>query len=259
MDVYVLSSGSCGNSTFVRCGRTRILIDAGISMRAIKRYLAAIDESLEDVDALLITHDHRDHVRTAEILSRRLNIPIHATEKTLSGAERIIGTVDVSRIKPFTSGDGFAVGDISIESVQTPHDASDPVGYVFESRARRFAMFTDFGHVFDELTDRVATFDALMLESNYDKQMLETGSYPNFLKKRILGPYGHLSNEDAADLLFEFQSDRLRTVILAHISAENNRPDLAMETVRKKINGSRCAPDALVTANRGFPTPLFAV
>ncbi len=259
MDLFVLSSGSCGNCAFVRSGATRIIVDAGIPARSIKRLLATIGESIDAIDGVLITHDHRDHIRSAELLSRRPGLSIYATEPTLAAAAHLFPEIDSKRIEHFAGGDRFSVGSIEIESVPTPHDAADPVGFVVDDGDKRLGIFTDFGHAFDGIKERIATFDAVMIESNYDEEMLEAGPYPDYLKERIGGPLGHLSNHEAARLLRDHATDRLRTAILSHLSAENNDPASALATFDQVLDGRRENDFELLVARRGMPMKKLVV
>jgi len=255
MDLFVLSSGSCGNCAFVRSGDTRIIVDAGIPVRTIKHLLASIGESIDDLDGLLITHDHRDHMKSAEIVARRHAVPVFVTEKTLAGGSHLFPRpIDPKRTVAFRSGDRFSIGALDIESVPTPHDAADPVGFVVDDGVRRLGVFTDLGHGFDGFGERLGSLDAVMLETNYDDDMLEFGPYPAYLKRRIRGTHGHLSNLDAASLLRDSRSERLRTVIASHLSEENNHPERVLDTFRRTLDEAHLSALKLVVTRRGMPT-----
>ena len=259
MNIYVLSSGSCGNCTFVQSGGTRILVDAGLPGSTVKRYLERINEKPEDVDAVLLTHEHRDHTRGAGVLSRRYGTHIYATKETFLHSQHITNGIATNVSCMIDAGEEFIVGNFVIESVSTPHDARNSVGYVIEADGVRFGVFTDFGHVFDGLSERMSTFDAMMLETNYDEDMLENGPYPEVLRKRIRGNNGHLSNDDAAGLLTEHAGNRLKTVFLSHLSEENNRPDCVIEALVRKIDSVVFEEMNFVMTKRGFPTELVTL
>lgn len=227
-----LQSGSSGNCVFVEAAGVRLLVDAGVSGVQAERRLAAAGVDIRTVDALLVSHDHSDHVRCAGVFQRKYKIPILATEKTLDAAERWSPLGRLFDVRPFTSGDTVRLGPLSIETVRTPHDAADGVGFVVDDGRRRLGVLTDLGHVFDGLAQLVSSLDAVLLESNHDVAMLEGGPYPAFLKSRIRGPAGHISNDEAAALLRGAAPRRMAWACLAHLSHENNTPRLALETHR---------------------------
>jgi phosphoribosyl 1,2-cyclic phosphodiesterase len=227
-----LQSGSSGNCVFVEAAGVRLLIDAGVSGVQAERRLAAAGVDIRTVDALLVSHDHSDHVRCAGIFQRKYEIPILATAKTLDAAERWKPLGRLFDVRPFASGDTVRVGRVSIETVPTPHDAADGVGFVVDDGKRRLGILTDLGHVFDGLADVIASLDAVLLESNHDEAMLEGGPYPAFLKRRIRGPAGHISNAEAAVLLRGAARGGMAWACLGHLSGENNTPELALGTHR---------------------------
>jgi phosphoribosyl 1,2-cyclic phosphodiesterase len=253
MLIYVLSSGSCGNCTFIRSGNTRILVDAGLAGSTVRRGLEAIGESADAIDAILVTHDHRDHTLGAGILSRRHRMRVYATDGTFRAAERITGHIPSACRRVFESGSGIVFDGVAVETVATPHDGADPVGFVFDDGQHRFGVFTDIGVPFDRLKETMPTLDGMMLETNYDTRMLEEGSYPYYLKKRITGGRGHLSNDAAVQLLAEIGSGRLRTVFLSHLSEENNHPDRVYEALREGLDEERFARYRFILTRRGLP------
>ncbi len=202
-------------------------------MRQASQRLESHGRDIRKSDALFLTHDHTDHSRYAADFQRVLDIPVHATEKTLLAINRN------KRIKPVTNGNHFAsgqtitLGDFRISSISTPHDAVDGVAFVIESEGQRVGILTDLGHAFAGLKEILQSLDAVVIESNYDSELLESGPYPDFLKRRIRGRGGHLSNEDAARLVAENQSSRLQWVCLCHLSDENNCPDMAIRAHQK--------------------------
>ncbi|MDO4575928.1 MAG: MBL fold metallo-hydrolase [Planctomycetia bacterium] len=232
MRVVALQSGSQGNCIYLEAGNTRLLFDAGISGLCAQNRLAYHGIDIHDVDALFITHDHGDHVSTAGVFHRKFKLPIWMTEKTYHAAARRMGKL--RSVEHFRSGTTFRFQDVTIEAIPTPHDAADGVCFVVDDGRRRFGICTDLGHVFDELKDVVASLDGVLLESNYDPEMLDNGMYPEDLKDRVRGKRGHLSNFDAAELLDQYGS-RLQTVLLGHISDENNREPLVRETLHQVV------------------------
>lgn len=230
MEVIPLQSGSKGNCYFVESADTRLLVDAGISPRQTVLRLAAHDRDIERIDGLIITHDHSDHCRYAGDLCHRFGLPVHLTARTLAALKPQTRELIEPASNCFEAGESFSLGDFLVHSIPTPHDAADSVAYVLESTGQRLGILTDLGHAFGGLRDVLASLDAVVIESNYDDQMLDSSPYPDFLKRRIKGKGGHLSNEEAARLLHHHASQRLQWVCLCHLSGENNCPDLARET-----------------------------
>lgn len=211
---------------------------------------------------MLLTHEHRDHTRGAGVLSRRYRLPVYATEGTFAGSDRITGGIGDDLKRVFSAGQSFpieGVSGVSIETLSTPHDAADPVGYIVEHDGFRLGVFTDFGHPFDELGVRMSTFDAMLLETNYDETMLAEGPYPYVLKQRIAGDRGHLSNIDAAGMLAATGRGRLRRVFLSHLSEENNHPDRVYETIQETLDPDHYHAIDLFLTNRGHPFPMVSL
>lgn len=238
MKVIGLQSGSNGNCIYVEAGGVRLLFDAGISGRSAELRLADHGRDIKSVDAVVISHDHRDHTCCMGVYQRKFKLPIHVTRPTLAAARANNDLGTLADICFFQSGSTVRFGRISVETIRTPHDAADGVAFVVDDGTRRLGILTDLGHVFQQLKVIVRTLDAIVLESNYDSDMLVRGSYPESLKKRIRGPQGHLSNAEAAELLATSANRRLKWACLAHLSAENNDPDLALRTHRR-ILGDR--------------------
>ena len=228
MRVLPLQSGSSGNCFYVETDRTRILIDAGISPKQISTRLQQHGRSIEQVDALLLTHDHSDHSRYVSGVCRKFGLPLHITRKTLNAVEKKQSLPENLEISCFGAGESFSVGEFQIHSIPTPHDAIDGVAFVVEYESCRLGVLTDLGHVFSGLRDVLQSLDAVIIESNYDECLLDVGKYPEFLKRRIRGSGGHLSNLDSARLLDQSASEKLQWVCLCHLSEENNSPDTAV-------------------------------
>jgi len=214
-----------------------LLFDAGISGRKAQSRLAMHGHDIRDVDALIISHDHSDHISGVGIFHRQFQLPVYLSEPTARVVTRKKATGVLSEINHFRSGDTLEFPGVLVTTIRTPHDAVDGVCFVVEDTAcgTRFGLMTDLGHRFSGLADWIADLDALMIESNYDEAMLRDGFYPLHLKQRISGKGGHLSNEDAATLVRDHASERLQWVCLAHLSDENNTPELAMETCREHV------------------------
>lgn len=231
MLVIPLQSGSKGNCYYVESQNTRILVDAGITMRQARLRLEHHGKELESVTDLLVTHDHSDHCRYLADYSRRLDVQVHVTRRTLNAISRNKKSRgEISNVNVFSAGQSLTVGSFEVHSVPTPHDAVDGVAFIIENENQRVGILTDLGHAFAGLREILQSLDAVIIESNYDEEMLNSGPYPEFLKKRIRGSGGHLSNEDSARLIHDANNQRLQWVCLCHLSDENNCPDAAIRT-----------------------------
>lgn len=227
-----LASGSSGNSQFIASDHTRLLLDAGLSGKYITNSLEHIGESLKDIDALLITHEHSDHIKGAGVIYRKIKRPIYATQATWTVLQDKIGEIDPEHIRIIRAGEDFHIGDIHVRPIEISHDAAEPVAYAFGNQQARMCIATDLGHCPESVQREFQDCDLLMLESNHDINMLKIGPYPYYLKRRILSDVGHLSNEDAAHVITRaVKEGRVRSVLLGHLSKENNVPELAYETV----------------------------
>lgn len=226
-----LFSGSSGNAIFIGTQRTKLLVDAGLSARRIFDALVSIGVKPSELNAILISHEHKDHIKGAGIISRKLNIPVYASEGTWSAAEREIGPLSLKNVLWFTPGCEFEINDIRINAFPIPHDASDPVGFNFYAGNRKITIATDIGHVNRQLIQCLDGSDALLIESNHDIEMLKVGPYPWWLKKRILSDEGHLSNEMAGEVVAWMAERGTKIFLLGHLSKENNFPKLAYQTV----------------------------
>jgi phosphoribosyl 1,2-cyclic phosphodiesterase len=228
-----LQSGSSGNCIYVEADGVRLLFDAGITGVQAQDRLAAHGRDIREVDAVIISHDHGDHIRHAGVFQRKFGIPIYVTPATLAAAASRCTLGKLADIRHFRSCDTIKVGNALVHAVPTPHDGADGAAFVVEAGAKRLGVLTDLGHVFKDLGRLVASLDAVFLESNYDPAMLAAGPYPSYLKQRIKGPRGHLSNLESAELLVRAaESKRLQWACLAHLSEENNHPDVALKTHR---------------------------
>jgi phosphoribosyl 1,2-cyclic phosphodiesterase len=234
MHVISLQSGSNGNCIYVETGGIKLLFDAGISGIRAKERLAQHGRDIAGVDGVLISHDHVDHSRSMGIFHRKFRLPIYATAKTYTAASRYgLGAID--DLRHFTAGEVLRFGQVTVETISTPHDGVDGVVFVVDDGRHRLGILTDLGHVFADLAGVINSLDAVVLESNYDADMLTDGPYPEFLKERIAGPGGHISNVEAAEVLKSNASKRMQWACLAHLSQDNNTPALAVKTHRRML------------------------
>ncbi|NOZ24162.1 MAG: MBL fold metallo-hydrolase [Planctomycetes bacterium] len=248
-----LNSGSNGNCIYVEKGSTRLLLDAGISGKQAELRLRELGRDIRDVTALFLSHDHRDHTYAAGVYQRKFHLPVHMTSPTYERIQEGLGAV--SDVRFFRAGERVAIGDLDIETIRTPHDGVDGVIFVVTDGRRRIGIFTDLGHPFDALADALRDMDFVYMESNYDPEMLECSSYPEDVKARIRGSGGHLSNGEAAELVRECSSDRLRGLVLSHLSEENNHSSLALQAHRWALKRDI----ALSVASRYERTGMFRV
>jgi phosphoribosyl 1,2-cyclic phosphodiesterase len=230
MEAIALQSGSNGNSIYIETAGVKLLFDAGLNCSESARRLAGHGINIRDIDAVVISHDHADHVRHAGALQRKFKLPLYMTEITLDAslARHKLGRIE--NVNYFRAGKSIYIGDVCIRTIATPHDGADGVVFIIESGNKRLGIMTDLGHVFEGLHQEIARLDAVFLESNYDPDMLTKGPYPSFLKKRIQGPRGHISNRESAELLS--YGKRLKWACLSHLSQQNNYPALALKTHR---------------------------
>lgn len=233
MFVVSLQSGSNGNCYFVEADGVRLLFDAGISAIQAERRLAARGFDIRSVDALLISHDHRDHSGSLGVFQRKFGLPVYITAPTLDAVERAQCLGPLGKIYTFEAGTAMRFGSIRVETIRTPHDSADGVAFAVDDGRQRLGILTDLGHVFDGLERLIGSLDAVVLESNYDPPMLAHGPYPPHLKRRIRGPGGHLSNGEAAQLLARAANPRMHWACLAHLSEQNNHPEVALRTHRE--------------------------
>lgn len=223
-----LGSGSRGNSLLVEIGCTRILVDAGFGPAEMSRRLARLGLVPADIDSVLVTHEHSDHIGGAAACSRRFGWSIHLTHGTLAASREFGGDTVIALID---SHDQFSIGDVSVHPFPVPHDAREPVQFVFSDGDRRLGVLTDAGHVTPFMVSMLDGCDAIVLECNHDISMLERGRYPPALKRRIGGQWGHLDNGAAASLLAQIERKKLCHVVAAHLSDENNTPALAQSSL----------------------------
>lgn len=258
-----IASGSNGNSTYIGTSNANILIDAGISGKKIEEALFNLNTSPKYLNAIFITHEHKDHIQSVGVLSRKYDIPIYATKDTWRYLDErgLIGKINCKNRGYIASNNEYTIKDITVSPFDIPHDAAEPVAYNILVNGYKISILTDVGHITDALKEKVYKADVLLLESNHDINMLTKGSYPHVLKKRILGDYGHLSNENAGMLLNDVVCDKLKYVFLGHLSGENNTPSIAYNTVNSILeckNKKLHKTFKLFTLNRGVASePLI--
>lgn len=237
MELCSIASGSSGNCICVGTDACHLLVDAGISGKRIEAGLNAIDLKTEEMQGILITHEHGDHIAGLGVLARRYGLPLYATAGTIAAVKRTasVGKIDETLFREVHAGEKFEVGDMTVEPIVISHDAAEPVAYKMTQPGKSMAVMTDLGKYDDNIVEKLRNLDVLLLEANHDVHMLQVGSYPYPLKQRILGERGHLSNELSGRLLGEVLHDHFKTVVLGHLSKENNYAELAYETVRLEV------------------------
>lgn len=245
MKLMSIASGSSGNCIFVGSDRTSVLVDVGISRKRISEGLSGVDMDFKDIDAIIITHEHIDHVRSLGIISRSCEIPIFATEGTCEALLRMpeLGKFDEALLHPIEPEVDFTVGDIKLTAHSIWHDAADPVCYSLYANDRKVSVATDMGGYDDYTIHSLKDSDALLVEANHDVRMLQAGRYPYQVKQRILGNRGHLSNEMSGRLIKAVLNSHIKAILLGHLSGENNYPELAYETVKTELLGNPFAED----------------
>lgn len=231
LNFHSLYSGSTGNSLFLQSQNTNILIDTGVSAKKICSALSSCDSNIENIDAILITHEHIDHVQSLGTLSKKYDIPVYATKKTWDAMPNQSAKMVSHNIKYFNPKETFEIGDLTIFPFSTPHDAADSCGFNIFHDKSKISIATDIGHMTKEILNNLEGSSFIMLESNYDPEILKCCSYPYRLKNRIAGPNGHLPNEDAGKTISYLLKSGLSQVVLGHLSKENNFPELAYKTV----------------------------
>jgi phosphoribosyl 1,2-cyclic phosphodiesterase len=251
-----LSSGSCGNAILVATGKTKILVDAGTTLNYLGSSLGGIDIRLDEIDAILLTHEHTDHIRSAAAVSRRFGVPVYGNELTL---DALPANFHAAEVRVFPTGRTFEIGDLAVEAVPHSHDCREPVGFVLYHQERKACIATDLGYVTDEVRAALTGADLIMLEANHDLEMLARSRYPRFVKTRIAGECGHLSNIAAGNILATTASGRAQKVLLAHLSKESNEPEIALSTVRDILVGKAVDSLSLMVAGRLDPSPVLVV
>ena len=233
----ILASGSPGNSFYLETPEKKILVDAGLSGKKITSLLAEIDRDPSDLDAILVTHEHKDHIHGVGVLARKYGMDIYANEKTwqIMDSKNMLGKIDNSQKHVFSRDKLLTFGDIDIESFGVSHDAIDPQFYRFMKDGKSFVMLTDTGYVSDRMAGIIENADGYLIESNHDVEILRAGSYPWSTKQRILSDQGHLCNEDGADAMIRTIGNKTKKIYLGHLSKENNIKELAHMTMENQL------------------------
>ena len=236
LSFVTLASGSSGNAALVSCGQTHILLDAGISARRITTALRGLGVDPASLSGVLITHEHTDHISGLATLTKQLGLPVYATAPTLDALAMKVPTIPEKRLgRFFAPGESFPLGELWIEPFATSHDAACSVGYAITGGDSRMVLCTDLGYISPQVERAVAGCDLLVCEANHDEEWVRTGPYPYYLKQRVLGRRGHLSNEAGAQLALLAAQNGARTILLAHLSEENNTPAHALEVVGRTL------------------------
>ncbi len=259
MKFVPLYSGSSGNSSYVCSNEVRLLIDAGVTGKAIAEALNNIGESPSALDAILVTHEHIDHIRSVGILSRKYNIPIYANAKTWEAMSPTIKEVAFSNVRLFDSRRDFYIGDFNIAPVRTSHDAEESVGFIIVNKGRKLAYITDAGYIQEDQLERAAGAGLVFIESNHDIDMLRSGPYPYPLKQRILSNKGHLSNADCAQALIKLYTSGVKRAILGHLSKDNNTESMAASTMLDAFRKQSIYDFKFAIAKRDRITGVFDV
>ncbi|MDO4321714.1 MAG: MBL fold metallo-hydrolase [Lachnospiraceae bacterium] len=265
MDFCSIASGSSGNCIYVGTEHTGVLIDAGISGKKVVAGLNSIDRRPEELDGILITHEHSDHIKGLGVLARKYGIPVFCsagTKRAMLG-QKMLGKVDESLFHEIIPDESFHIKEMEIQPFRVSHDAAEPVAYRLSQEDKSVAVATDLGYYDDYIVDHLRNLDAVLIESNHDVNMLQVGTYPYYLKQRILGFKGHLSNDNAGRLLGEILHDKMKSVMLGHLSKENNYEALALATVCAEItmgdNPFKADDFPIQIAKRDEPTQMIAV
>jgi phosphoribosyl 1,2-cyclic phosphodiesterase len=254
--ISILGSSSSGNCTFIGTSRVRILLDAGFNPTQTLKRLHAIGESLDNLDAIIISHEHTDHVNGITGLLSKREIPVYIGEKTFAAIDPRIMCDGLEFI---TAGQPFLLKDLKISPFSIPHDAVDPLGFTLEAEGLKIGHVTDLGYMTELVTQRLRGCDVIVLESNHDLEMLKVGPYPWHLKQRIMGREGHLSNESAARFFSEGFDAQAQYIVLAHLSESNNHPDIARMVAVEALEPRGFNLEHLYLASKSAPSPVIEV
>lgn len=259
MRFSVLASGSTGNSILVETDQTKILIDAGLSGKQIEAQLKEVQVDPRSLDAILVTHEHSDHIKGVGVMARRYHLPVYTHEKTWEELDRLIGEIPGEQKMLFDEGEVKHFADLTIESFGISHDAAFPMGFCFYEGEKKLTLATDLGYVSQRIKDKIVGSQAYIFESNHDVEMLRMGHYPWNIKRRILSDVGHLSNEDAGAALSEILEGNGERVYLSHLSKDNNMTELAHLTVKNILEENGFIDDQqvkLLETSPIKPTPM---
>ena len=252
--ISVLGSSSSGNCTFIATSQTKILLDVGFSPTQITKRLQSIGESLENIDAIVISHEHSDHITGLQGLLSKQQIPIIIGEPTLAALQP---SLSCDRLEFIAAGRSFHFRDLKISAFSIPHDAVDPLGFTFEAEGIKIGHVTDLGYLTELVIQRLQACDVLVLESNHDLDMLKVGPYPWFLKQRIMGRQGHLCNDVVGRFFMEGFDGKAQYIILAHLSESNNHPDIARMSAVQALEPRGFNLEHLFVAGKGTPSQMI--
>jgi len=258
----VLSSGSTGNAIYVETDEHSFLVDAGFSGRQMEALFQKIDRKIENLDGILVTHEHSDHIKGVGVLARKYHLPVFANQKTWSAMDGLIGEITTDQKFTFDMETVKSFGGLNIESFGVSHDAVEPMFYVFHQDNKKLVLITDTGYVSDRMKGIISNANVYIFESNHDVQMLRMGRYPWNIKRRILSDVGHVSNEDAAVAMSDCIGDQTKRIYLAHLSLDNNLKDLARMSVTQTLQSKGFIVGEsfdLYDTDPKLPTPLTAV
>ena len=256
-----LYSGSSGNSLFIENNNTKILVDAGVSGKKIIEGLDSINVNPEEIDAILVTHEHSDHVQSLGTFSKKFDIPVYANSNTWSKIPKEIEKIGEKNVFTFKTSEDFTIGDLVIHPFRTPHDAIESCGFNIYDGKTKMSIATDLGHVTPEIQNCLNGSKFVLLEANYEPEVLRICSYPYLLKSRIAGPNGHLSNNMAGETISKLIESGLATVMLGHLSKESNFPEMAYQTVLSELENRKFKKGTvdLSVASRFEPSKLVEI
>ena len=256
-----LYSGSSGNCSFIETEHTKLLVDAGVSLKKIEESLGNLNTSGESIDAIIVTHEHVDHIQSLGNLSKKYNIPVYATAETFDAMPKQTDKIDSSNLKKIKTNKKFSIGNIDIIPFSIPHDAANPCGFTLYSGKKKISIATDIGHMNNSILSSIDGSSFILLESNYDENVLKYTKYPYKLKSRIAGPNGHLSNKVAGQTINYLINSGLKKAVLGHLSKESNFPELAYQTVIDELisNGTNTDNFSLSVADRNKPGKLIQI
>ena len=256
-----LYSGSSGNCLFVETEQTKILVDAGVSLKKIEQALESINTTASNLDAVIVTHEHVDHIQSVGNISKKFDIPVFATSQTFDAMPKQTEKISDKNKKSIFIDEKFSIGDIQILPFSIPHDAANPCGYTLFSDNKKISIATDIGHMNNDILKHIDGSEFILLEANYDIEVLKYTKYPYKLKNRIAGPTGHLSNKVAGQTINYLIKSGLKNAILGHLSKESNFPELAYQTVVDELicNGTNLENFNLSIASRDMPGKLLNI
>ncbi len=257
-----LYSGSTGNCLLVNSKHTNLLIDAGVSLKKIEQALASLEINPQNIGGILVTHEHSDHIQSIGNISKKYHIPVYTNIETWNAiSEEQHAKIEFKNVKHFSINEKFAIGDIEILPFSIPHDAANPCGFNLFHNCSKISIATDLGHITPEILKNLEKSSFIMLESNYEPEVLKFSNYPYVLKKRIDGPNGHLSNILAGQTISKLIPYGLKSVMLGHLSKENNFPELAYRTVLEQLNKNNISSTSIClhVANRSTPSSLINI